>query len=84
MTIPRNIRRGQVLSITMMELRAEPGEVMEAVRDGAIVHVTKQGRHIATIAPPSMVDQTIVVRADGSSLDDRKALTHGLSYLMRN
>lgn len=84
MKIPRNVRRGQVFSITMMELRAQPGEVMEAIRDGAIVHVTKNGRHVATIAPPDDVDETIIVNSDGSTLDGRKPLTWRRPDLLRN
>ena len=84
MPIPRNIRRGQAFSITMMELRKQPGEVIEAVRDGAIVYITKQGRHIATMAPPDDVDDTIVVNPDGSTVGNRRPLTWRRPDLLRN
>lgn len=52
MPIPKRVLRGQTYEVTMMELRRQPGEVLDAVRDGALVRVTKQGKHIATMVPP--------------------------------
>jgi antitoxin (DNA-binding transcriptional repressor) of toxin-antitoxin stability system len=40
---------------------------LDAVRDGALVRVTKQGKHIATMVPPGYErDTTIVVHPDGT------------------
>lgn len=43
---------GKEVTITMMELRGAPGDVMNLVLQGATVTVTKQGRPIAVIHSP--------------------------------
>lgn len=51
MSIPKWNASTQEVTITMMELRAQPGEVMDFIIAGGTVHVTRQGKNVATIAP---------------------------------
>jgi len=84
MPIPKRVLRGQTYEVTMMELRAQPGEVLDAVRDGALVRVTKQGKHIATMVPPGYEkDATIIVHPDGTA-DGPMPLTWRRPDLLRN
>jgi len=87
MPLPARSRRGETHTVTMMELRQQPGEVFEAVRDGACVRVTKQGRHIGTIVPNDFntndLDRTIVIRSDGTSEDGRMPVTWRRPDLLR-
>ncbi len=51
-------------SITMMELRSQPGEVLRAVEnDGRTIVITKNGRDAARLVP---VSDVTVVHRDGS------------------
>jgi antitoxin (DNA-binding transcriptional repressor) of toxin-antitoxin stability system len=43
---------GKELTITMMDLRSAPGDVMDLVVQGATIRVTRQGRTIAVIQKP--------------------------------
>lgn len=43
---------GKDVTITMMDLRGAPGDVMDLVLQGAIVTVTRQGKPIAVIHTP--------------------------------
>jgi antitoxin (DNA-binding transcriptional repressor) of toxin-antitoxin stability system len=81
MPIPQLNFVGEVATITMMELRANPGEVLDRVSRGLEVRVTKQGKWVATMKAPSLAipaDDTIVIRPDGTTEDGRKPLTFGL------
>lgn len=51
MPIPKWDASAQEVTITMVELRQQPGEVMDFVIAGGTVHITRQGSNIATIAP---------------------------------
>lgn len=51
MTIPKWDASKQQITLTMTELRQQPGEVMDFVLAGGTVHITRQGKNIATIAP---------------------------------
>jgi prevent-host-death family protein len=84
MSLPKRSRRGEVHTITMMELRKQPGEVIEAIRDGAVVRITKQGRHIATIVPPGDDPTPITIQADGQSADGRMPITWRRPDLLAN
>ena len=51
--LPRLDFTGEVYTVTMMELRQEPGEVIDRVSRGATVKVTKAGKLVAVIKPPA-------------------------------
>lgn len=53
MPVPKRQASGEECTITMTELRAQPGEIFNFVEAGGIVHVTLQGRKIASITPHS-------------------------------
>lgn len=44
--------RGKELTITMMDFRKQPGDVMDLVIQGATITVTRQGKAIAVIHSP--------------------------------
>lgn len=78
MSIPKLSFIGETATVTMMELRTCPGEILDRVSRGLTVRVTKQGKWIATLKSPSQAardDDTIIVRPDGSTEDGRKPLT---------
>lgn len=67
MPLPKRNLRGQTCTVTMMELRAQPGEVLDAVRDGMLVRITRQGKHVATMMPPGYdPDAPTIIHPDGS------------------
>jgi antitoxin (DNA-binding transcriptional repressor) of toxin-antitoxin stability system len=43
---------GKEVTITMMDLRGQPGDVMDLVLQGVVVTVTRQGKTIAVIHKP--------------------------------
>ena len=43
---------GKEVTITMMDLRSAPGDVMDLVLQGATITVTRQGKPIAVIHTP--------------------------------
>jgi len=43
---------GKEVTITMMELRQQPGDVMDLVLQGATITVTRQGKPVAVIHKP--------------------------------
>lgn len=49
--IPKWDASRQEATITMVQLRQQPGECMDFVLAGGTLHVTRQGRNIATISP---------------------------------
>ena len=81
MPIPKLSFVGETATVTMMELRSNPGEILDRVSRGLTVRVTKQGKWVATMRAPSLAvsdDDTIIVRRDGTTEDGRKPLTFGL------
>jgi antitoxin (DNA-binding transcriptional repressor) of toxin-antitoxin stability system len=83
MPIPKLSFVGEVATVTMMELRSNPGEILDRVSRGLEVHVTKQGKWVATMKAPSLADSegtddTIVIKPDGTIEGGRRPLTFGL------
>lgn len=62
MSLPRKNYSGQTARITIVELRAAPGDVFDRVAHGMEVQITKNGVHVATIVPPEVT----VIKRDGS------------------
>lgn len=78
MGIPKWDASAQEATITMIELRAQPGEVMDFVAAGGTVHITRQGKPVATIAPhqdhffrkfaaerPALLGRAVLAKLDG-------------------
>lgn len=65
MALPKQDYRGQEASVSMMELRAGPGEVIDRVSHGLTVHVEKNRRRVASIVPVQSSANTII-HPDGS------------------
>lgn len=62
MTLPRKDFDGQEATITVMELRAAPGDAIDRATHGMKIHITKNGKHVASIVPP----EHTTIAPDGS------------------
>lgn len=49
-----------------MELRQQPGDVMDRVMNGMTIRIEKNGKHVATLVPADADTDTTVIRSDGS------------------
>lgn len=68
MPLPERNYRGARASVTMMELRKLPGEVLDRVARGMTVDVTKNGKRIATMVPADAESDETVILSDGTIL----------------
>lgn len=66
MPLPEKDFRGTRASVTMMELRGQPGEVFDRVSHGMTVDVEKAGKKVGTIVPPDADADTTIVHRDGT------------------
>ena len=66
MPLPKKDFRGQTASLTMMELRSAPGEAIDRVAHGMVIHITKGDKYVADLGPPGSFESDTVVHSDGT------------------
>jgi prevent-host-death family protein len=58
--------RGKIETITAMDFRRQPGEILDSVSLGKTFVITKQGKPCAVLQPLPGETLTIVAKRDGS------------------
>lgn len=66
MPLPKKDFRGKRAKITMMELRSQPGEVIDSVSHGMVVDIEKSGKLVATLSPPAESEDTTTIHPNGT------------------
>ena len=64
--LPAKDFKGQKATITMTELRTTPGDVIEHVKAGMQISITKNGKVIALLLPVNYDNETTIIKSDGS------------------
>jgi antitoxin (DNA-binding transcriptional repressor) of toxin-antitoxin stability system len=64
--IPKRDFRGQRARINMMELRSQPGEVIDSVAHGMVVDIEKNGKLVASLVPAEGYGESTTIYRDGS------------------
>jgi antitoxin (DNA-binding transcriptional repressor) of toxin-antitoxin stability system len=66
MPIPKVDFRGRRVTVSMMELRSKPGEVIDSVRNGLVVDIEKNGKIVAVLSRSAQDTETTIIHPDGS------------------
>lgn len=66
MPLPKLDFTGARATVTMMELRANPGELIERVRHGLTVGIEKNGKQIAVLSKSDIGSDTTIIHRDGT------------------
>lgn len=66
MPLPPKDFRGQTATISMMEFRSSPGDAIDRVAHGMVIHITKDGKHIADLGPPGHFHNETEVHPNGT------------------
>ena len=64
MSLPKKNYHGESATITMMEFRSAPGDAVDRASHGMTIHITKNGKIIASLGPPNKSD--CIIHGDGS------------------
>lgn len=66
MPLPKRDYRGRKATISMMEFRSKPGEVIDCAAHGMSITVEKNGKPLAVLAPSDANSDSTVIRSDGA------------------